>query len=224
MVFVGDEVQLDVSFAVARERLLQLAEGGVLLSTSQDAYDDGSTGFERVGIPGLSKLVRYGPRSGLDGPNCRASHPLGSHGTGRRALPDPGCCIKLAPAGEHVTVLTVTGAYRPPLGALGEALDRMILHRVAAATIRGFAARVAARITGEPGAAAAAAPNGAGASPPPEVPGPALGRCGPPRSRNVIRPRPDPRLTSKNRSFVARRRTRSRGSRGSSRLAGPAPR
>ena len=57
MVFVGDEVQLDVSFAVARERLLQLAEDGVLLSTSQDAYDLGTTGFERVGIPGLSKLV-----------------------------------------------------------------------------------------------------------------------------------------------------------------------
>ena len=68
-------------------------------------------------------------------------------------------------------MLTVAGAYRPPLGALGEALDRVILHRVAAATIRGFAARVAARITGEPGAAAAAAPNGAGASPPPDVPG-----------------------------------------------------
>ena len=68
-------------------------------------------------------------------------------------------------------MLTVAGAYRPPLGALGEALDRVILHRVATATIRGFTAQVAARITGQPGAAEAAAPNGAGASPPPDVPG-----------------------------------------------------
>ena len=131
--------------------------------------------------------------------------------------------IKLAPAGEHVTVLTVTGAYRPPLGALGEALDRMILHRVAAATIRGFAARVAARITGEPGAAAAAAPT---------APGPHRRQ----KYRACPRPVRPAALTQRHqaaaRSLVnfeepvlrRRRRTRSRGSRGSSRLAGPAPR
>jgi hypothetical protein len=172
MVFVGDEVQLDVSFAVARERLLQLAEDGVLLSASQDAYDLGTTGFERVGIPGLSKLVRVQARA-LAWTDRTAGLAIRweATGPGGGLFPILDADIRLAPAGEHVTVLTVTGAYRPPLGALGEALDRVILHRVAAATIRGFAARVAVRITGEPGAAAAAAPNGAGASPPPDVPG-----------------------------------------------------
>ena len=72
--------------------------------------------------------------------------------------------LKLAPDGEGGTVLTMAGAYRPPLGPLGEALDRAILRRVAAATIRSFLARVAAQITGPP------VPNGAGfAPPPPEV-------------------------------------------------------
>ena len=66
-------------------------------------------------------------------------------------------------------MLTVAGAYRPPLGSVGKALDRALLHRVAAATIREFVAQVAARITGQPGADAAA-PDGAGASPP-DVPG-----------------------------------------------------
>ena len=56
--FVGDEVELKVSFAVARERLMQLAGSGLLLSTSEDAYDLGTAGLARVGIPGLSKLVR----------------------------------------------------------------------------------------------------------------------------------------------------------------------
>ena len=56
--FVGDEVQLEVSFALARERLRQLAEVGALLGASEDAYDHGTTGLERVGVPGLSKLVQ----------------------------------------------------------------------------------------------------------------------------------------------------------------------
>ena len=56
--FVGDEVELKVSFAVARERLMQLAGSRHLLSTSEDAYDLGTAGLARVGLPGLSKLVR----------------------------------------------------------------------------------------------------------------------------------------------------------------------
>jgi hypothetical protein len=68
----------------------------------------------------------------------------------------------MAPHGERVTILTLTGAYRPPLGAVGAALDRAILRRVACATIRAFLAQVARRITGQPAA------NGAGAGPPPE--------------------------------------------------------
>jgi hypothetical protein len=57
-VFVGDEVQLEVGFAVARARLRKLAESGTRLGTSGDAYDHGTTGPDRVGVPGLSKLVR----------------------------------------------------------------------------------------------------------------------------------------------------------------------
>jgi hypothetical protein len=36
-VFVGDEVRLDVGFAVARERLTRLGESGALSETSEDA-------------------------------------------------------------------------------------------------------------------------------------------------------------------------------------------
>ena len=46
-------------------------------------------------------------------------------------------------------MLTMAGSYRPPLGAVGEVLDRAILRRVAAATIRSFVAQVAAQITGQ---------------------------------------------------------------------------
>jgi len=169
-VFVGDEVQLDVSFAAARERLVQLAEGGGLLGTSEAAYDHGATGLERVGLPRLSKLVRVQARQlAWTDRSAGLAVRWEATGPGGGLFPVLDADITIAAAGELATVLTVTGVYRPPLGALGEALDRVILHRVAVTTIRGFLARVAARITGQPGAEAAA-PNGAGASPP-DVPG-----------------------------------------------------
>jgi hypothetical protein len=55
--FVGDEVLLDVSFAVARARLANLTRGGLLVSASEDAYDLGITGLSRVGALGRSGVV-----------------------------------------------------------------------------------------------------------------------------------------------------------------------
>ena len=56
--FVSDEVLLDVSRGVARERRAQLTERGMLMITSEDAYGHGNAGLARVGAGGLSKLVR----------------------------------------------------------------------------------------------------------------------------------------------------------------------
>ena len=150
--FVGDEVELKVSFAVARERLMQLAGSGLLLSTSEDAYDLGTAGLARVGIPGLSKLVRVQAHDLAVTPESvglairwEATGPAGE------LFPVLDADVRLVRTGEKAAVLTMSGVYRPPLGALGQALDRAILHRVAAATIRGFIAQVAARIADQPG-------------------------------------------------------------------------
>jgi hypothetical protein len=81
--------------------------------------------------------------------------------------------ITLTPAGNHSTTLTLTGAYRPPLGTVGAELDRAILYRVAAATIRAFLHRVADAIV-HPARAAeprtkAADPDPPGLPPEPET-------------------------------------------------------
>jgi hypothetical protein len=150
-VFIGDEIQLEVSFAIARERLMQLAASRFLLSTSEDAYDLGTAGLARVGIPGLSKLVRVQARD-LASTEGSAGLAIRWEATGPGGLfPVMDADIRLIRAGERACVLTMSGVYRPPLGALGQALDRAILHRVAAATIRDFTAQVAARITDHPG-------------------------------------------------------------------------
>lgn len=44
-------------------------------------------------------------------------------------------------------MLAVGAVYRPPLGALGAGLDRVVMRRVAEATIRTFAHRIGAAIT-----------------------------------------------------------------------------
>lgn len=136
---------------------MRLAEGGTLLSTSEDAYDHAAAGLAKVGLPGLSKLVRVQVRE-----LTRAGGSAGlairweATGPGGGLFPVLDADITLAPAGDcgdggdRASVLAMAGAYRPPLGALGQALDRAILHRVALATIRGFLAGLAARIADQP--------------------------------------------------------------------------
>ena len=163
--FVGDEVRLDVGFAAARERLARLTESGALLSTSEGAYGHGTTGLARVGAAGLSKLVRVQVRE-LARTDRSAGLALRWEASGAAGglFPVLDADVTLAPAGKQDTWLIMSGAYRPPFGSMGEALDRAILHRVAVATIRNFLARVAAQMTGHPGPAEASASNGAGPS------------------------------------------------------------
>lgn len=163
---------MDVGFAVARERLAQLAVGGVLAHPSADVYEHETAGLARVGAAGFSKVVRVQVRE-LACTDRSAGLAIRWEATGPAVglFPVLDADIRLAPVGADVTVLTMAGVYRPPLGSLGEVLDRAMLHRVALATIRGFVAEVAVRITGRPDAAQAPAPNGAGAEPPPDPPG-----------------------------------------------------
>lgn len=150
--FVGDEVRLDTGFAVARERLVQLSGSGLLRSTSEEAYDLGTAGLARVGLPGVSKLVQVQAR---DLASTERSVGLAlrweATGPGGGLFPVLDADLILVGQGERSCVLAMSGVYRPPLGALGQALDRAILHRVAAATIRDFLAQLAARIADSPG-------------------------------------------------------------------------
>ena len=163
--FVADETIVAVSFVVARERLARLTGSDGLRSTSEVAYTRESTQLMRVGAGGLSKLVQVQVRE-LDGTDTSARFAIRweATGPGDGLFPVLDADIGLAPAGERGTALTIVGSYRPPLGALGTALDRTILYRVAAATVRRFLAELAAQI--DPGAGQAdRTPLSAGPSP-----------------------------------------------------------
>jgi hypothetical protein len=60
--------------------------------------------------------------------------------------------MSLSPAGEEATLLALAGAYRPPLDGVGATLDKVILHRVATATIATLLEHVASALA-SPGTA-----------------------------------------------------------------------
>ena len=86
-------------------------------------------------------------------------------GPGGALFPALDADIRLTPAGPAVTVLAVSGTYRPPLGTVGAPADRVILHRIAQATIRAFTRHVGTAIVSP-----AASPEAAHARQLPEPP------------------------------------------------------
>src|SRR5579862_9258101 len=150
-VFVSAETVVNVGFDVARARLAGLA-GGWLAGASGDAYAEGGRGLARVGpagsFPGLSRLVevRFRDLVAHEGSAVMALR-WEAAGAGGALFPVLDADLRLtpreeSPRGEPATTVAVVGVYRPPLGALGAALDRAGLRLVAAATVREFVNRV----------------------------------------------------------------------------------
>jgi len=167
--FAGDEVRLEVGFNAAQARLANLIRGGSLVSASQHAYGEGITGLVRVGplggAPGISRTVEVQFRELVTrGDTTVLALRWEAVGPGGGLFPALDADITLTPAGEHATMLTMAGAYRPPLGTLGARLDRAILRRAAAATIRSFLDRVAEAIA-DPAPAAEPRPETASLEP-----------------------------------------------------------
>jgi hypothetical protein len=71
--------------------------------------------------------------------------PLGLDGL----LPRLDADIEVGPLGEGRTQLAISARYRPPFGVVGRTIDRVLLHRVAEATVKDFLDRVGAAIIGQ---------------------------------------------------------------------------
>jgi hypothetical protein len=151
-VFIGDEVRAEVSFAAASTRIAGLL-GGVALSTA--AHAAWGEGIARVGpagpLPGLSKLVHVRFTEPVQrGAVTVLALRWEATGPSERLFPVLDADITLIPDGDDATLIGLQGVYRPPAGRAGHMLDRVILHRIAAATVRSFLNLVAAAL-GDPG-------------------------------------------------------------------------
>lgn len=76
--------------------------------------------------------------------------PLRWHATGVGGLfPSLDADLEVAPLGPMRTQLAISARYVPPLGAVGRAIDRALLFRVAEATLKDFLDRVRASVLAE---------------------------------------------------------------------------
>jgi hypothetical protein len=164
VVFVADEKMLDVSIGAAQLRLGKLVHSGWMHAASQAAYQGGIDHLIRVGpfgdVPGTSRLVRV---RFVDPVYRDGAMSLGVRweavGVSGGLFPVLDANIRLSEESDQGTRVALTASYRPLLGPVGAQLDRVLMHRVATATIRTFLARVAAALEGNPeGAEETAAP------------------------------------------------------------------
>lgn len=142
-------VEISLPFAQVEEALLRspqvwlpgLAEGanghGTRLMADLGLGSPKRRLTKRVEVE-VGEAKRLGPATHL---------PLSWRATGTPALfPTLDAHIEVAPLGEWRTQLSLSGTYRPPLGAVGRAADRALLHRVAESTVKDLVDRMAAAI------------------------------------------------------------------------------
>jgi hypothetical protein len=158
---------------------VNLTHGGWLAAASDGAYADGLAGLIRVGpfgaVPAASKLVSVRLLEPVPRGEVMVL-PLRWEATGvtGRLFPVLDADLTMTPAGAGQTLLTLNGAYRPPLGGIGAGLDRVVLRRAAAATIGSLLTRIADALASRaPAPGSAARPAGSQRAQDPDNPHPA---------------------------------------------------
>jgi hypothetical protein len=165
--FVGAETVAGAGFDAAQARLVRLARGGWLAGASGQAFGELDQGLTRVGpAPGASRLVEVRVRElVMRGQAAVLALRWEAAGPGGSLFPVLDADITMAPYGEFGTLIALAGSYRPPLGLVGAALDRVVLHRLAAATMRRFVNRIGEAVA-DPTEAPVAAARAAGSREP----------------------------------------------------------
>ncbi len=158
-VLIHDFVQVPRPFAEVSSAIL--ADGaGLFGAPAAAAYGEG----ERLSLqltPSL-KHSAFGKRVEVDVGRAyqrddRLVVPIHWWASGATALfPQLEADLEVAPLGSDATQITLMGRYEPPLAGLGRQVDRLLLHRVAEASVRSFLTRVAASLVGAAALALAA--------------------------------------------------------------------
>lgn len=149
---------VDAPFEDVEPALVRMLPG--LRGWAADAYRDGEHLRAAVGPLDGARLAKD---VSIDvGAPIRVSTetwiPLRWEATGASALfPTMDADIVIAAVGPRMTQVSLRGSYRVPLGPVGRVLDRMLLHRVAEASVKRFVDRIAHSLAEDPGAAGARA-------------------------------------------------------------------
>lgn len=153
--FVTRSQVLALPIEAAQPRLANLVGSGGISRSAEAAYAGGLAGVIRVGplgdVPGAAKLVRVQflePAYRDDGMTLAMRwEAVGATGG---LFPVLDADISVTREGDQTTRLALVGSYRPPFSWLGAGLDRALLRRVAAATIRAMLKDVARALVSPP--------------------------------------------------------------------------
>jgi hypothetical protein len=149
--FVAGDFMVDLSFPAAQARLAKAAGRGSLGPASAGAYGDGLADLTQPGhagtAPGMPELAEVRRRELVaHGGSAVLTLRWEAHVPGGELFPALDADITLIPAGGNATRISLAGVYRPPPAWPSAGSDRGIWHRVAAATIRFFLARLSAAL------------------------------------------------------------------------------
>ena len=149
VMLIQDFVQINAPYATVRDRLFGRTPGW-LADHASAAYAEGERLF--VTVTATAGGVPVGKRVHIDlgAPYERGDGsvvPLSWWATGaQRLFPTLEADLEIMPLGPDQVMLTLMGRYEPPLGAVGRGLDRLVLHRIAEASVRSFLHRTAANL------------------------------------------------------------------------------
>ena len=135
-----------------------LAQLNKLGSFADAAYREGENLRDKIGVrsdhPAMAKTVQLVAGIPLRS-DQQTTVPLAWEATGTPGLfPKLEADLIVAAVGPTLCQIAMRGTYAPPLGPLGRALDRAVLHRVAEASVKSFVDRVAQSVGGNGVAAA----------------------------------------------------------------------
>jgi len=127
-----------------------IAMGKAMSNTANVAYRNGEALMARLSGPGAvakTVLLEMGePVRSADS----TSVPLSWWATGTPGLfPTMEADLIAAAMGPDLTQITFRGTYKPPLGLVGQMLDRAVLHRFAESSVKDFVDRIVAELSGD---------------------------------------------------------------------------
>ena len=160
--FVEDFIDVELSLAEVARRLAG-EPAGWLGPCAERAEEAGADLVVRIGPGGLLAGARQRVRVQTGTPRARDDGmvvPLAWRTIRLQMLfPSLEGDLEVAQLGDEGCRLTLSGQYNPPLGAVGASLDRRVLHRVAASTVRSFLREAAAAMTAPHPAVAGPSPS-----------------------------------------------------------------
>jgi hypothetical protein len=148
---VQAHVIASVPYEHAVDRADRLFATGGLDAAAAAAVSGGQALLMRAGVAGVTKQVAILTLPPTGGPErTRIAMRWLATGPAGRLFPALDGDLEMYRAGETNTEIRLTGCYEPPFGRPGAVVDRLVMRRVAQATLDAFVHQLVALITGKP--------------------------------------------------------------------------